>query len=50
LPLSFDVGYTIRVILAKQGGLKLSGTYQLLVCAEDDYMLGKDFDSYAAHY
>jgi hypothetical protein len=50
LPLSFDVGYVIREVLAKQGGLKLSGTYQLLVCDEDDYILGKDFDSYTVHY
>jgi hypothetical protein len=42
LPLNFAVGYAIREVLAKQDGLKLSGTYQLLLCAEDDYVLGKD--------
>jgi hypothetical protein len=42
LPLKFAVGYAIREVLAKQDGLKLNGTYQLLVFAEDDYVLGKD--------
>jgi hypothetical protein len=42
LPLNFAVGYAIRKVLAKQDGLKLNGTYQLLVCADDDYVLGKD--------
>jgi len=42
LPLKFAVEYAIREVLAKQDGLKLNGTYQLLVCAEVDYVLGKD--------
>jgi len=40
--LSYAVGYAIREVLAKQDGLILNGTYQLLVCAEDDYVLGKN--------
>jgi hypothetical protein len=40
--LNYAVGYAIREVLAKQDGLILNGTYQLLVCAEDDYVLGKD--------
>ena len=42
LSLSYAVGYAIREVLAKQDGLILNGTYQLLVCAEDDYVLGKN--------
>jgi hypothetical protein len=42
LPFNFAAGYATREVLAKQDGLILNGTYQLLVCAENDYVLGKD--------
>lgn len=42
IAIEFAVGYAIREILAKKDGLKLNGTYQLMVWAEVDYVLGKD--------
>jgi hypothetical protein len=42
LPLNFAAGYAISEVLAKQDGLKLNGTYQLQVYAEDNYVMRKD--------
>jgi len=37
---NFAVEYAIRRVQVKQDGLKLSGTHQLLVYADDDNILG----------
>ena len=41
LPFNFSVGYAIRRIQVNQNGLKLNGTHQLLVYADDVNILGR---------
>jgi hypothetical protein len=38
---NFDIGYALRRVQVNQMGLKLNGTLQHLVCADDVNMLGK---------
>jgi hypothetical protein len=37
--------YTIRKVQVNQEGLKLNGTHQLLACADDINVVGKDIDT-----
>jgi hypothetical protein len=47
LPLlsSFALEHAIRKAQEDQVGLKLNGTHQLLVCADDVKLLGDDIDT-----
>jgi hypothetical protein len=42
---SFALEYSIRNIQENQVGLKMNGTHQLLVCADDESLLGDNTDS-----
>jgi hypothetical protein len=44
LPLNFALEYDIRKVQENQVGLKLNGTHQLLVYANDVYLLEDDID------
>jgi hypothetical protein len=41
MPFNFSVGYAIRKIHVNQDGLKLNGTHQLLVYADEVNILGR---------
>jgi hypothetical protein len=45
LLLNFTLECAIRKAKEKQEGLKWSGTYQLLVCADDVHLVGKNMNS-----
>jgi hypothetical protein len=43
--INFALNYTIRKVQEKQVGLKLNGTHQLLVYADDVNRLGNNVDA-----
>jgi len=49
LLLNFSLEYTIRRVQVNQDGLKINGTHQLLVYADDDNMLGGGIHTVKEH-